>query len=151
MPLAAHTIDDLDVQDDAFNADGLAVVFVSGVRYGGDWVIRASASADGPSFGEFETSAGDSKVRMQADPRYPDLAIESAFVWLIDQARGRGQRVVDFKCHNDRYGAGERPYFCLAQATIANSSFTPVPGVTYADEMTLDAVMGRPAPEADPD
>jgi hypothetical protein len=146
MPFPASTTSSLELPDGQFNADGLAVLFLSGSRAGGDWMIAASAAADSRQLGEFQTSADESrKQRLLQDPRYPDLAIESAFTWPSGQARDRGWRVFGFECLNGRYGPGEPPYFCLAQAVIANAAFTPAPGVAYADELTLDAVMAGQA------
>jgi hypothetical protein len=114
---------------------------LSGGRYGGDWVIGASTNADGDLLGEVRTEAGASRRELERDPRYPYLAIESAFAWLVGEAKRLGWRVVGFECFNDQYREEDRPYFCLARALVANASFVPRPGVAYADEMTLDAVM----------
>jgi hypothetical protein len=45
----------------------------------------------------------------------------------------------------DDLGEAERPFFGLAQAIVANTAFIPKPGVTCADAMTLDRVMGYAA------
>jgi hypothetical protein len=142
MPLPVGSSENLSIPAGQFNGDGLAVIMLSGGRYGGDWVIGASASDDGPRLGEFMTEAGSSRTALERDPRYPDLAIETAFTWLMGEAPKRGWRVVGFECLNDQYGEAERPYFCLARAVVASGKFKPSPGVTYADEMTLAAVMG---------
>lgn len=143
MPLPVSSSENLSIPPDQFNGDGLAVIMLSGGRYGGDWSVAVSVSADGPRLGEFTTDAGPSKDDMKRDPRYPDLAVETAFIWLRGEADRLGWRVVGFECLNDQYGEAGRPYFCLARAIIAREGFEPAPGVAYADEMTLDAVMGR--------
>jgi hypothetical protein len=142
MPLPISSSEDLSIPATEFNEHGLAVIMLSGGRYGGDWMIGASTNVDGDRLGEFETDAGPSKPALERDPRYPYLAIETAFIWLMGEAPKHGWRVVGFECFNDRYGEAERPYFCLARAVVASEQFKPSPGVTYADEMTLDAVMG---------
>lgn len=145
MPLPISSSEDLSIPDSQFNEHGLAVIMLSGGRYGGDWVIGASASADGGVLGvlgELRTEAGSSKATLERDPRYPYLAIETAFIWLVGEAHRHGWRVVGFECLNDQYGEAERPYFCLARAVVASEKFEPAPAATYADEMTLDAVMG---------
>jgi hypothetical protein len=142
MPLPVGSSEPLSIPATEFNEHGLAVIMLSGGRYGGDWVIGASVSADGPVLGEIRTEAGSSRPTLEPDPRYPYLAIETAFAWLRGEAGRLGLRVVGFECLNDQYGPAERPYFCLAQAIVASGEFIPAPGAVYADEMTLDAVMG---------
>ena len=82
------------------------------------------------------------KRALKDDPAYPDRAVESAFIWLIEQTRAQGLRVVMFECLNHHYGPGEAPYFCAARAVIASPVFVPQPETRYADEQTLDEVMG---------
>ena len=41
----------LDLDDAAFNDDGLAALLVSGCRYGGDWQMAASTAAGTSSTG----------------------------------------------------------------------------------------------------
>lgn len=138
MPLGISSGTGLELPAGEFNADGLAVIMISGGRYGGAWAISATATADGPKLGEFRTS---SPRDLTGDPRYPDLAIETAFIWLRGETVRLGLRLVGFENLNQHYDAGSRPYFCLAQAVIANRSFVPVPGVRYADDQTLDEAM----------
>jgi hypothetical protein len=142
MPLPVSSSEPLSIPDSEFNEHGLAVIMLSGGRYGGDWVIGASTNEVSEVLGEVRTEAGASRRELERDPRYPYLAIESAFAWLRGEARKRGWRVVGFECFNDQYREEDRPYFCLARALVANASFVPRPGIAYADEMTLDAVMG---------
>jgi hypothetical protein len=139
VPLPVSSSNPLAVPADQFNADGLAVVFLSGDRYGGDWIVAVSAAADGPRLGGFTTEADAALAQLKND--YPDRAIETAFIWLHSQSARLGWRVVGFECLNDQYEPGERPYFALARAVIANEAFTPAPGVIYADAMTLNEVM----------
>ena len=141
MPLPISSSEDLSIPATEFNEHGLAVIMLSGGRYGGDWMIGAGAE-DAGKLGELGTDAGPSRAELERDPRYPYLAIETAFAWLRGEADRLGLRVVAFDCLNDRYGEAERPYFCLARAVVANASFAPRAGIAYADEMTLDAVMG---------
>lgn len=141
MPLPIASSDDLHIPEAMYNGDGLAVLIMQGGRYGGDWVIQP-VNPDGPDqpAGEFRTSVDDrSRQHLQGDPGYPDRAIETAFIWLIGETIRQGLRVVMFECLNSEIGEAERPYFCAARAVIASQSFEPAPGVTYADEQTLDA------------
>ena len=144
MPLPIVSAEPLDIPESAFNEHGLAVIMLPGGRYGGDWVIQA-VSADGASqpAGEIRTSVdAHRKQALERDPGYPDRAVETVFTWLVGETKARGWRVVGFERLNDQYGPDERPFFCLARAIIASGNFAAEPGVTYADEMTLDAVMG---------
>lgn len=112
MPLPVSSTEPLSIPAGQFNEHGLAVIFLSGGRYGGDWVISVSASADGGELGvlgEVRTEAGSARPALEPDPSYPYLAIETAFAWLRGEAEEKGWRVVGFECLNDRYGPGERP------------------------------------------
>jgi hypothetical protein len=141
MPLPVASAEALSIPETAFNADGLAVLAIPGGRYGGDWSI--SFMAGDVNCGSLSTSVDDRRKReLQSDPGYPDRAIETAFIWLIGQTREQGLRVVGWECFNSRYAEAERQFFCLARAIVAGKAFIPAPGVTYADEMTLDAAMG---------
>ena len=146
LPIASH--EPLSIPESAFNADGLAVIMLPGGRYGGNWLIKVvdASTPDSPAkqpAGEFWTSADDrAKRALENDPGYPDRAIETAFIWLAGETKRQGLRVAGFENFNREYGPAERPYFCLARAVVANKAFTPAPGVTYADEQSLDAVMG---------
>jgi hypothetical protein len=145
MPLPIASSEDLAIPAAMFNEHGLAVLTLQGGRYGGDWVITP-VSPDGRDLdgGGLTTSAGDERARqaLLADPGYPDRAIETAFIWLMEQAKRQGLRVVAFECLNSQYPETDRPYFCAARAVVAGQSFRPAPGVIYDDEQTLDAVMG---------
>lgn len=136
MPLSISSGTGLELPSAEFNADGLAVIMISGGRYGGQWVMGASAKADGPKLGEFWADSGPRDLT--GDPCYPDLAIETAFVWLRGETARLGLRLVGFENLNRHYDADSRPYFCLARAIIASPSFVPVPGARYAEEQTPD-------------
>ena len=117
-----------------FNTDGLRAITIQGARYGGKWVIILPE----PFGGAIECEADD---RLMADPRYPDLAVESLFIWLRQATKAAGLRLVDWKVLNGQIPDGERPYFCAASAVFADATFVPAPGVVYADEWTLDRAM----------
>jgi hypothetical protein len=143
MPLPIRESCDLELPGELFNDNGVAVIQLSGGRYAGDWEVSVLNSADGPRLGRFSTEvAWQDKPALEKDPRYPYLALETGFAWLMGQAAEHGWRVVGYSVLNHLYDSDTAPYFCLAQAVIANRGFTPSPGVEYADEMTLDQVMG---------
>jgi len=142
MPLPCIPGADLQIPPGVFSSDGLAVLLLQGGRYGGDWHIAVTTAADQTDcLGSFQTDT-PRKQQLLPGPRYPWLAVETAFIWLTAQAQEHGWRVVGWECLNRHYGPGEAPYFCAAQAIVADATFTPLPGTTYADEMTLDEVMG---------
>ena len=141
MPLPVASAEALDIPESAFDGNGLAVLMIPGGRYGGDWTV--SVMAGDINCGSLSTTAPErSKRELLSDPGYPDRAIETAFIWLISETRKQSLRVVSWECLNSQHSPAECPYFCLARAIVASEAFTPAPGVTYADEQTLDAVMG---------
>jgi hypothetical protein len=144
MPLPFCVTQALDVPPADFNAHGLAVVDIRGGRYGGDWVVSAVIAGRQPDevIGRIDTEAGGRRDHLTSDPQYPDRAIETAFVWLNDETRRRGWRLVSCECANQGIPAHQAPYFCAARVIIASETFVPAPGVTYADELTLDHWMG---------
>lgn len=140
MPLEYETTKPLTIN--SYNENGLAVLAVQGGRYGGTWAISAVPVGGAQPAGEIRTFLDQERhPDLTNDPRYPNLAIESAFIWLRDQTANQGLRLVYFECLNHRHSAGEAPYFCAAQAVIAGPAFRPQPGVEYADTWTLDHAM----------
>lgn len=143
MPLPCHTRKPLKIPASAFNDDGLAVLMLTGGRYGGDWVMGLTPmDTPGDICGELSTEAGDRKSVLLSDPAYPDRATETAFIWLLTQAKEYGCRLVAWESMNHQYKPPEALYFVAARAIVANEAFVPAEGATYADEMTLDAAMG---------
>ena len=142
MPLPVASAEPLNIPEAAFDANGLAVLMIPGGRYGGDWSITFSGPGH-VNCGTLLTAVDERrKQELLTDPGYPDRAIETAFTWLAGETRKQGLRVVGFECLNSQHSPAERPYFCLARAIVASKAFIPEPGVTYADEKTLDAAMG---------
>lgn len=93
MPLPVASTEPLDIPGTAFNSDGLAVLAVSGDRYGGDWHINF-IGPDGVKLGSLITSIDEHrKQALLSDPGYPDRAIETAFIWLLGQVREHGWRL----------------------------------------------------------
>jgi hypothetical protein len=139
MPLEYGTTQPLTI--DTYDENGLAAIVVQGGRYGGTWVITATAN-DGRAVGELRTSLDEQRhPDLVDDPRYPYLAIESAFIWLREQTEHQGLGLAYFECLNHHYPPGDAPYFCAARAVVAGPEFVPTPGVEYADGWTLDQAM----------
>lgn len=138
MPLDHRTITPLEIPNAAFNADGLAVLLLRGTRETGTWVIQAAAGGE-VGLGQLQTLIPEQGGFLD-DPHYPDLAVETAFIWLNEQARRQGWRVVSWECLNAYYDPEERPLYCAARAVVVNRTFIPV-----RDEQTLELIMGSPA------
>jgi len=88
MPLA-YTVDQplQPIPVDQFNADGIAVVMVSGGRYGGQWVMDAYVDHDNPDaqpIGSIETTPDDR----------PSMAVDTAYVWMNDPHPGQHRQRV---------------------------------------------------------
>lgn len=134
MPLSYVLRTPLDVPAPAFNDNAIAVIEIRGSRYGGDWVITANAASAPEPLGKIETSYDMTRRDMTQDERYPDLAVDTAYVWLHDHVTKHGWRLLSWDNHNKRIPADEKPYFMAAQALIGSEDFVPAPGVKYADE-----------------
>lgn len=137
MPLPYNVNDALDIPAEAFNADGIAVIEIRGGRYGGDWVISASAGRADGTIGEIETCYDLSRDDLTKDERYPDLAVDTAYVWLHGEMKQRGWRLLAWENFNAHCGPDERPYFMAARAVVGSDKFVPAAGVKYADEIPV--------------
>ena len=137
MPLPYEVTSPLDVPASAFNPDGIAVISINGGRYGGHWVINAFVDVREESAGEIETTYDLRRSDLTKDDRYPDLAADTAYVWLHDHVKKHGWRLLMWENLNSQYGPDERPYFSTARAVIGNDKFVPAPGVRYADEIPV--------------
>ena len=134
MPLPYTVTEPLNVPTAAFNSDGIAVLRVGGGRYGGDWVIDALDGGQAV-WGSIETCYDLGRDDLTKDARYPDLALDSAFVWLNGEAKKRGWRLIFWESLNSGIPQDEKPYFTVARAMLASEHFVPMDGVTYADEL----------------
>jgi hypothetical protein len=141
MPLDHTTITPLEIPNAAFNADGLAVLLLRGTRETGTWVIQAGAGGE-VGLGQLQTFIPEQGGFLD-DPHYPDLAVETAFVWLNEQARRQGWRVVSWECLNAYYDPEQRPFYCAARAVVVNRTFIPVQNEQTLE--TLELIMGGPA------
>lgn len=137
MPLHYDVEEELNIPAELFNADAIAVIDINGGRYGGDWVISASARTVDESLGQINTSHDRSHHDLTQDERYPDLAADTAYVWLHDHVKKHGWRLLTWECFNNQMGPDERPYFMSVRAAIGSDKFVPAPGVKYADEFPV--------------
>lgn len=137
MPLHYDVEEELNIPAELFNADAIAIININGGRYGGDWVISASARGVDESLGQINTSHDRSRYDLTQDERYPDLAVDTAYVWLHDHVKKHGWRLLVWENFNSQIGPDERPYFAYARAVIGSDKFVPAPGVKYADEIPV--------------
>lgn len=101
------------IPPDRFNADGLAGLIVAGGRYGGHWVLNASFTPE-EVIGTIETEQDDR----------PSMAVDTAYVWINDEAARIGLKIVHFESMNDRYPPDQAPYFAAAQFILAGKDWT---------------------------
>ena len=117
MPLA-YTVDQplQPIPVDQFNADGIAVVMVSGGRYGGQWVMDAYVDHDNPDaqpIGSIETTPDDR----------PSMAVDTAYVWMNDELTRAGMKIAGFKSLNAQYPPDQAPFFAAAQFLVVDKSW----------------------------
>lgn len=111
MPLAYEERTPLTIPADAFADDDLARIVVQGGRYGGEWNLIASVltpGSDPQPIGEIMTAADDR----------PEMAVDTAQVWLNDACGKAGLKLAHFESKNDSYGPAEAPFFAAAFALV---------------------------------
>ncbi len=113
MPLAYEVITQLALPPAAFNTDGLAVLTANGARYGGEWVMTFHDNDPAVSLAEIHTAADDR----------PDMAVDTAYVFVNDACVKNGLKIVGFKNLNDRYPPDQAPYFALGQFVVADKDW----------------------------
>lgn len=108
MPLAYEVTQPLMIPADAWNADDIATILVTGGRYGGQWALRALIVADGKPA---EACVGE--IFTAADNR-PSMAVDTALIWVNDTCAKTGVRLAGFNNLNHTYDAGSAPYLASA-------------------------------------
>lgn len=109
------TDEPLNVPADAFNADGIATLILTGGRYGGQWLINV---CHGPA--ENPDIIGSVETDVTTDP---DEAAAAALSWVREECVRTGLKVAHYVNHNDRYGPAERPFFTLAQVLLVDKDW----------------------------
>lgn len=135
MPLPYNTTESLQVPAGDFSQDAIAVLTLQGARYGGHWTIDAYTASPTESVGTIETCYDLKRADLTKEERYPQLAMDTALIWINDHVKRHGWRLLTWEGLNDKYGADERPFFILARALIGGAGFTPAEGVEYADDV----------------
>lgn len=109
MPLAYETRRSLTFPDRIFSADDIAVIVVTGARYGGQWslsalVVQEGGPSDDSKLGEIFT----------AENPDPQQAVDTAYVWVNDACVSGDVKLAHFENKNSTYGPDEAPYFASA-------------------------------------
>ena len=107
MPLSYRVQVPLTIPDEVFNTDDIATVLVTGARYGSHWILNAIPFIEGMA----QEPIG--KIETVPDER-PDMAIDTAYIWVNDACVKTGVRIAHFVNKNDAYGPDEAPYFASA-------------------------------------
>ncbi len=121
MPLPFETRKELVIPEDLFNVDGIGVVYANGNRYGGLWQIDAIRSdrelgAEGAHIGQIMTSLPHED---------PDMAFDTAYVWINGAAVRAEQQIAVAENHNQDYPLDQRPFFMLGLFVVTNSVYIP--------------------------
>jgi len=91
----------LDIPDEAFAADGIATIVVTGYSTGGIWIMSALApQMPTAKFGSFRTDTAPGK---------PDLAVEAAEDWMSKECDRLGLNLAHSENHT--YPTDEAPFF----------------------------------------
>lgn len=98
---------------DQFNADGIAVAFATGTRYGGMWAVNLC-------IGDNHTVIGSVETDFTEDPEVATATVE---VWLNQELPKAGLKVAAYVSHNEKYGPQERPFFVLVQVCIVDKDW----------------------------
>jgi hypothetical protein len=110
MPLAYEVHQALTIPASAYNSDDIATILGTGGRYGGQWVLKAVLVQGGeprfsdPILGEMLTAKDDR----------PDMAVDTAYVWVNDACVKAGVKLAASKNLNSSYDAESAPYFASA-------------------------------------
>ncbi|WP_406639069.1 hypothetical protein [Amycolatopsis sp. WGS_07] len=129
MPLPFDRKSSLRVSLSEFNKDGLFALMVHGNRYGGNWNINLFPADERPadnSRGSIMTSWDHKSDDLTKDDNFPDLALDTAYVWLNSEASALGWRLVYWSSLKDQIPKDQQPFLILAQAVIGNEHFTPM-------------------------
>lgn len=128
MPLAYEVRKTLNIPQTAFG-DDIAVVLVTGGRYGGSWVLRAFPMQDG--------KPGDAVGEIMTDPdERPSMAVDTALIWVNDACVKAGWNLAAHQDRNYEYAPEEAPYFAAALFVIDRR---PAPETTIPVPLSLGA------------
>ncbi|MFJ1839032.1 hypothetical protein ACIOJ9_34855 [Streptomyces sp. NPDC088175] len=111
--LPYEVIQALSVPEQAYNADDIATIVVTGESYGGAWGLSAISTHLPP---DEATAIG--RIETAEAPRRPDLALETAQEWIRSSCTEAGLVLGHFKDLNGTFGPDEAPFFSSGQFLI---------------------------------
>lgn len=97
-----------------FNEDGIAVLILTGSRYGGEW----SLGLLGPD--DQDNPIASVRTDKTEDP---DVALLAGIAWVREQAATIGLKVAHAASQNHRYPADQRPFFATAQVVLVDKDW----------------------------
>ncbi|HWU05566.1 MAG TPA: hypothetical protein VN520_04045 [Streptomyces sp.] len=143
MPLHYEVTKPLTVPDHEFNENHIAVLLVIGNRYGGQWEINLLSQREHPTeaaaLGTIETFYDHQREDLTDSPRYTQLGLDTALIWLLAEAKERNWRLLVWESVNDQVPEDARKFTIGARVALGGEQFVPAPGATYADEILTGA------------
>ncbi|MEW2493775.1 hypothetical protein AB0942_09530 [Streptomyces nodosus] len=138
MPLRYEAIKPLTVPAAEFNENHIAVLLVVGNRYGGHWKIDVLSQREHPgeavALGTIETFHDHQRDDLTDSPRYPQLGLDTALIWLLTAAKEKGWRLLIWEDMGDQVPEEARRFTIGARVALGGDQFVPAPAVVYADE-----------------
>lgn len=98
-----YVFEPLTIPDEAYNADDIATIVVTGTSYGGTWKMNAISTGD---------------IEVDDVPRRPDLALAAAHQWVRESCAEAGLTLGHFSDLNGTYGPDEAQFFSGGQFLI---------------------------------
>lgn len=138
MPLHYEVIEPLTVPVNEFNENHIAVLLVVGNRYGGQWKIdvlsQRERSGEAAALGTIEAFHDHQRVNLTDSPRYPQLGLDTALIWLLTEAKDKGWRLLTWEDVSDQVPEDARKFTIGARVALGSDQFVPAPAAVYADE-----------------
>ncbi|MFI5867094.1 hypothetical protein [Streptomyces sp. NPDC051546] len=139
MPLHYEVIDPLTIPVTEFNENHIAVLHVVGNRYSGQWKIdvlsQQERSGEAAALGTIEAFHDHQRDDLTDSPRYPQLGLDTAIIWLLTETKEKGWRLLLWEDASDKVPEDARKFTIGARVALGGDQFVPTPGVVYADEV----------------
>ncbi|MEU7031868.1 hypothetical protein AB0A60_34875 [Streptomyces sp. NPDC046275] len=138
MPLHYEVTEPLTIPAAEFNENHIAVLLVVGNRYGGQWKIDLLSQREHPNeavaLGTIETFYDHQRDDLTDSPRYPQLGLDTALVWLLAETKEKGWRLLIWEDMSDQVPEEARRFTIGARVALGGDQFVPAPAAVYADE-----------------
>ncbi|WP_274036671.1 hypothetical protein [Streptomyces sp. MMBL 11-1] len=138
MPLHYEVPEPLRVPDAEFDENHIAVLLVVGNRYGGQWKVDVLSQRERPGevavLGTIEAFHDHQRDDLTDSPRYPQLGLDTALIWLLAEAKEKGWRLLSWENVSDQVPEDARKFTIGARVALGGDQFVPAPAVVYADE-----------------